>query len=160
MKRDIKPGDITQDLLRSTVPYFNEADPHNPAEKIYPEMKNSPVYGDINPETGEQYKTGPLMLRVWFLAGVVDLAASDPNLGWTPSDLNELWVTAVRDPLSPTTGAFITEEHWEWIRQQTRYPERMARQEFGQAFRDAAKGLFGGGGGGKPRGRSGGGKKR
>jgi len=114
LDRRPKPMSIDKTLLQTAVVYFNTAD---------------------KPKTGE--KTGELRLRVWWLAGVADIALAKEDLEWDADALNELRKAAVLEELSPEAGTFITENQWEWIDKATNFKRRAA----GLAVRRAVKGV-------------------
>ena len=103
-----KPMSIDKTLLQTAVIYFDTAD-----------------------------KPGELLLRVWWLAGVVDVALAKEDLEWDAAALNELRKAAILEELSPEAGTFITENQWEWIDKATSLKGRAA----GLAVRRAVKGV-------------------
>lgn len=129
LNREPPPGEITVNSLQEAVPYFNTSDPMS---------KEDQALG---------YNTGKLMLRVWWLAGVVDIALAYPSLGWNREAFDELRSVACRKTLSSEAGSFVTEAQWRWIESVTRFGERVRKLGIGNYVKSL--GSSGGGGGGK-----------
>jgi len=102
LDRRPQPFTIDKTFLQEAVAYFNNADP---------------------PPSG--CKCGDLKLRVWWLAGVVDMALADINLKWNARAFSELRKAAIQEGLSETAGTFITPKQWEWIEKTTKFKERL-----------------------------------
>lgn len=60
-------------------------------------------------------KTGPKKLRVWWVAGVVQMGVLQDGLGWTFDDLIEFERLVTKVQLSEKAGSFITKEQWDFI---------------------------------------------
>ncbi|MBX4206138.1 hypothetical protein KW795_02975, partial [Candidatus Microgenomates bacterium] len=121
LDRSPKPGSINLSFLQEAVPYFNEVD---------------------KPEKG--MKCGPLLLRAWWLLGVVSMASADPSLQWSPGDINDLRQAVCVDKLSPSAGTFITEQQWNWVIRETKAANKISRQQSGQALRQIGSKILGG----------------
>lgn len=102
LDRRPQPFAIDKTFLQEAVVYFNTADPPKP-----------------------RYKCGDLKLRVWWLAGVVDMGLADINLKWGPRAFAELRKAAIQEKLSDTAGTFITPEQWGWIERVTSLKKRL-----------------------------------
>jgi len=60
-------------------------------------------------------KTGKEQLKVLWLAGVVQMAVTNPLLDWNLDDILEMGRMASEQKLSPESGSFITKRQWNEI---------------------------------------------
>lgn len=102
LDRAPKPRTIDENFLQKAVVYFDTAD-----------------------KPKENERCGPLALRVWWLAGVVDIALAKENLEWDAYSFRELKKAATMEELSPKARTFITQEQWNWIEKVTNFQRRL-----------------------------------
>ncbi len=124
LNRKPEPLSIDKTFLQAAVVYFNTAD------KPYLTDEEKKRFGGEDTPEAKKYlarkKCGALALRVWWLAGVVDIALADINLKWDVTAFNELRKAAIVEELSPEAGTFITPEQWAWIEKATRLKRRLS----------------------------------
>jgi hypothetical protein len=125
LDRRPKPKIIDRKTLEDAVIYFNTADPIE------------------YPEKGETL--GHLKLRLWWLAGVVDVALADENLEWNTEAFVELERAVTREQLSEEAGTFLRRDQWEGLEKMTNLERRLILLEAKRGFGGAFKGVVTGG---------------
>lgn len=119
LDRKPKAGSIDLNALQSAVVYFNTAD-----------------------KPKDEEKCGEAMLRVWWLAGVVDMALTNIDLEWGVDEFEKLRMAASVLPLSSDAGTFITRAQWDWIMKATNYRGRIGALNTERKLRMALKKAF------------------
>lgn len=74
---------LSKDFMQTAVDFFNKAD-----------------------------KDGSKNLRYWWVVGVLDMAASNGDLGWTQGDISKFRQFLTQEKLSESAGTFLTQEQW------------------------------------------------
>lgn len=123
LDRGPKPKTIDKTFLQEAVVYFNTADP----QKLTPEEETRCRTEEEKEALKRSIKCGDLLLRVWWLAGVADMALAKEDLEWDADAFNELKKAAIREELSPEAGSFITENQWRWIEKATDLQVRLLK---------------------------------
>lgn len=124
LDREPKSGVIDKTFLQKVVVYFNTVD-----KPYLTDEEKRRLGGEDTPEAKAylaKKKCGDLLLRVWWLAGVVDVALANINLKWDAMAFSELRKAAIIEKLSPEAGTFITEEQWRWIERITNLKKRLS----------------------------------
>lgn len=122
------------DFMQTAQDFFDKADPEPEPDDLEDSNKNREY----------QY------LRYWWVVGVLDMATSIGELGWTQADISRFRQFLIEVPLSDNMApswkskTFLRKEHWDHAMRQGNFAQKMLILDLKRIRRGLLSGVMGG----------------